>query len=283
MNKLQINRLIYRVICTLSVLMVIYLVIDLKISGTLNYKLIIAFALFVILIIWGIWDCTRQYSVVKRQEEELKMYQLYIHPLEELVKEIRIKQHEFDNHTNAILNMHLTIDNYDELVEAQSAYVTSVVKSGERKYLPLLSISDKVLAGFLYSKLVTAPKNVKTELYIHSMEIISPVSESHLIEIIGTLVDNAYEACDEKYRHINICLDSQNDHLMFEIQNEYPCLKLDELGKFFDPGYSTKARDGSRGYGLYQTRKLVERFGGELTVGSVEIDGENYISFKVVI
>jgi len=267
----------------MSLLLLIYLAVDQRISGTLNYKVIIVFVLVVIVIIWGIWDYTRQYEVLKRQEEELKMYQLYIHPLEELVKEIRIKQHEFDNHINAILNIHLTIDNYDELVKAQSDYIESAVKNSERKYLPLLKISDKVLAGFLYSKLVNAPKDVETRLYIRNLEIISPLSESHLIEIIGTLVDNAYEACDSKYCHVNIYLDSQDDHIVFEIENQYPCLKLGELGKFFERGYTTKAVDGSRGYGLYHAKKLVEQFGGEITVGSVNVEEQNYISFKVVI
>lgn len=283
MDRLPLHRIIYRVVCAMSLLILIYLVVDLRISGTLNYKEIFVFILFVIITVWGILDYSRQFEVLKRQEEELKMYQLYIHPLEELVNNIRIKQHEYDNHTNAILNMHLTIDNYDELVKAQSNYIEGVVKQSERKYLPLLKISDKVLAGFLYSKLVNAPKHVETRLYIQSLELISPLSESHLIEMIGTLVDNAYEACDSKYCHVNIYLDSLDDHIVFEIQNEYPCLKLGELSKFFEPGYTTKATDGSRGYGLYQAKKLVDQFGGELTVGSVEVDGVNYISFKVVL
>lgn len=274
---------LYRVLCGLSLLVLIYLTIELKLSGTLEYKLIAAFGLFIVVVILGIMDWRSHDIIVKRQEEELKMYRLYIRPLEELVKRIRIKQHEFDNHTNAILNMHLTIDNYDELVEAQSAYITSAVNSSERKYLPLLKISDKVLAGFIYSKLVNAPKNVETELYVRNLEIISQISESHLIEIIGTLVDNAYEACDKKYRNVIIDMDSSDDRLIFEIQNQYPILKFGELEKFFEPGYSTKASDGSRGYGLYQARKLVGQFGGELTVGSVKREGENYISFKVVL
>lgn len=277
------GRFLYRFVCALSLVGILYLIIDLIISGTLNYKMIIAYSLFVLVIIWGVRDWSHYYTVTKRQEEELKMYRLYVQPLEELVKEIRMKQHEFDNHTNAILNMHLTIDNYDELVEAQSAYIKEAVREGDRKYLSLLKINDKVLAGFLYSKLVSAPKYVKTELYIKSLEIMSQLSESHLIEIIGTLVDNAYEACDENYRHVNIYIDSQNDRLIFEIENESQYLKVGEISKFFIKGYSSKAEDGSRGYGLYQAKKLVEQFGGEITVSCVEREQRNYISFKVVI
>ena len=46
-------------------------------------------------------------------ENEIRSYQMYIKPLEELVREIRARQHELDNHMYAILNMHYMIDNYD--------------------------------------------------------------------------------------------------------------------------------------------------------------------------
>lgn len=269
--------------CSIAIAIIIYLVVDLQISGTLNYKLIFTFVLFVFLTVWGIWDYTRQFARMKQQEEEIKMYQLYIQPLEALVKEIRAKQHEFDNHINAIHNMHYMIDDYEELVKSQSEYMKDIVSHEEREYLPLLKISDKVLAGFLYSKLVSAPENVKTKLQVQKLELISRVSISYLVEIIGTLVDNAYEACDEKYCHVYIYIDSEEDRLIFEVQNEYPSLKFGEFEKFFEQGYSTKAKDGSRGNGLYQAKKLTEKLGGELTVGEVKIDNENYISFKVML
>ena len=86
-------------------------------------------------------------------ENEIRTYQMYIKPLEELVREIRAAQHEFDNHLNAILNMHYTIDNYDELVEAQSKYIQNMYSEDTRQLTALLKISDKILAGFLYSKI----------------------------------------------------------------------------------------------------------------------------------
>ena len=58
-----------------------------------------------------------------------------------------------------ILNMHIVIDNYDELVKSQHDYIFSVVDDKKNSYLPLLRISDKVLAGFLYTKIVSVKKN----------------------------------------------------------------------------------------------------------------------------
>ena len=124
-------------------------------------------------------------------ENEIRSYQMYIKPLEELVREIRTRQHEFDNHMNAILNMHYTIDNYEDLVKAQSEYIKEMYTENSRQLIALLKISDKILAGFLYSKILSAKPYIKIDLEVKSLDIISSISEHSLIEIIGTLVDNA--------------------------------------------------------------------------------------------
>ena len=114
------RKIIYRIFCLISLAIGVYLIADLKISGTLNIKMIIVFILLLTAIIWSTVDWKLTSNLIQNQEKELKLYQLYIQPMEELVKEIRARQHEFDNHINAILNMHLTVDNYEELVEKQS-------------------------------------------------------------------------------------------------------------------------------------------------------------------
>ena len=140
-----VRRFLYRIFCVLALLVSVYLVVDFLISGTFEYRIFIMFLLMAVVVIWGLADWRKHYLLIQQKESELKLYQHYIQPLEELVKEIRAKQHEFDNHMNAILNMHLTVNNYEELVERQSAYITEVAKDDDsRKYLPLLRISDKV-------------------------------------------------------------------------------------------------------------------------------------------
>lgn len=203
-----VRKFLYRIFCVIALLVSVYLVVDFLYSGTFDYRVFVMFVLMVVVIIWGIVDWRKNYLIMQQKEQELRLYQLYIQPLEELVKEIRARQHEFDNQINAILNMHLTVDNYDELVERQSQYIMEAVKDDEnRMYLPLLKISDKVLAGFLYSKIVRAPSYVKTEIVVKNLEILSGISEHHLIEIIGTLVDNAYEACTEELNRVIMELD----------------------------------------------------------------------------
>ena len=199
-----------------------------------------------------------------------------------LVKEIRAKQHDYDNHLNAILNMHLTIDTYDELVLRQSEYIQEVRADSTNRYLSLLRISDKVLAGFLYSKIISSPENVETDVEVRNWKVISRVSEHSLIEMVGVLVDNAYEATAKEGGKVRVFLDSKDDCLIFDVFNEYPKLSLEEIGHFFDRGYTTKQSEiGKHGIGLAKVKKLTQHFGGELTVGQEEIDGTNYIHFTL--
>ena len=278
------RKIIYRIFCLISLAIGVYLIADLKISGTLNIKMIIVFILLLTAIIWSTVDWKLTSDLIQNQEKELKLYQLYIQPMEELVKEIRARQHEFDNHINAILNMHLTVDNYEELVEKQSDYIHEIRRDSASRYLSLLRISDKVLAGFLYSKIVSSPENVETDVEVRNWEIISKVSEHSMIEIVGVLVDNAYEACAVNGGRVKIYLDSKDDHMILEMLNQYRKLSFEEISCFFEYGYSTKEESNvQRGIGLSRVKSLIEKADGEITVGQEEVDGENYIHFTVVI
>lgn len=278
------RRLLYQIFCVLSALIGVYLIVDLKISGTLNIKMIIVFFLLVILMLWGSIDWKLNNDVMRIQEKELMMYQLYIQPMEELVKEIRANQHDYDNHLNAILNMHLTVDTYEELVRCQSEYIHEVRTDNANRYLSLLRISDKVLAGFLYSKIISSPENVETDVEVRNWKVISGISEHSLIEMVGVLVDNAYEATAKAGGKVRIYLDSKDDRLLLDVFNEYPRLSLEEIGHFFELGYTTKqTENGKHGIGLAKMKKMTKRFGGELTVGQEEIDGINYVHFSLYI
>ena len=219
-------------------------------------------------------------------ENEIRSYQMYIKPLEELVREIRARQHEFDNHMNAILNMHYMIDNYDELVKAQSEYIKELYTEDSRQLIALLKISDKILAGFLYSKILSAKRYINIDLEVKSLDIISSISEHSLIEIIGTLVDNAFEAATEELPNVKMSLAASHHKIIFEISNETNNLTLEQVSKFFDKGYSTKNDErtskfeSKHGVGLYNARRLSHKHGGDLTVSLDYEEDKQIITFR---
>ena len=86
-----------------------------------------------------------------------------------------------------------------------------------RQLIALLKISDKILAGFLYSKILSAKSYINVDLEVKSLDIISSISEHSLIEIIGTLVDNAFEAATEDMPNVKMVLASSHHKIVFEI------------------------------------------------------------------
>ena len=277
------RKLFYRVFCVMALIIAVYLIVDLYLSHTLDIKVIILFGILLAVIFFGWWDWLANYSILKRQEEELKIYKLYIHPLEELTKDIRARQHEFDNHMNAVLNMHVTIDNYDELVAAQSAYCKEIYEAKGVSTPALLRISDKILAGFLYSKILGAPAYAKVEIQVLSQQIITSVSEHNLVEILGTLVDNAFEAATPQLPLVEMVLDSREDKLIFMIRNQVQGLTMGDISRFFQKGYTTKDNREWRGLGLYQANMIAQQFGGEITVELTDGEESQEICFRVEI
>lgn len=277
------RKLFYRVFCVMALIIAVYLIVDLYLSHTLDIKVIILFGILLAVIFFGWWDWLANYSILKRQEEELKIYKLYIHPLEELTKDIRARQHEFDNHMNAVLNMHVTIDNYDELVAAQSAYCKEIYEAKGVSTPALLRISDKILAGFLYSKILGAPAYAKVEIQVLSQQIITSVSEHNLVEILGTLVDNAFEAATSQLPLVEMVLDSREDKLIFMIRNQVQGLTMGDISRFFQKGYTTKDNRECRGLGLYQANMIAQQFGGEITVELTDGEESQEICFRVEI
>lgn len=245
-----VRKFLYRIFCVMALMVSVYLIVDFLISGTFDYRVFIMFVLMVIVVIWGIVDWRSNYVLIRQKENELRLYQNYLIPLEELVAK-------------------------------QSEYITEIAREDDsRKYLPLLKISDKILAGFIYSKIVRAPEYVRTDIHVWNKEIVSGISEYHLIEIVGTLIDNAYEACTEEKNQVLIEIDSQNDKLIFMIKNQVENIGLGEISHFFEKGFSTKEDGKKHGLGLYNAKMLVNRYHGEITV---EIEERKYISFVVVI
>ena len=277
----RLRKSLYRFFCMGGIITAGILLVDLKRTGNLDLKVTVMFVLMMAIVAWGLAEWQRSNKLLKNQENEIKTYKMYIQPLEELTKEIRARQHEFDNHLNAVLNMHVTIDNYNELVQKQSEYIKDMYIEDSRQLIALLKISDKILAGFIYSKVVAAPSFLSVNIQVRNFEIISTVSEHNLIEIIGTLIDNAYEACTEDMNIVDLILDSDNNQVYFEVRNQVRNLDFNTMSKFFQKGYSAKGT--KRGLGLHNAKRIANKYGGDLTVELLTIDGKEYISFKVEI
>lgn len=216
----------------------------------------------------------------KEKQSELDAYKTYSLVFEELITDIRIKQHEFDNHVNALCNLHYVCTDYDELVKEQSQYAKDVVN--DNKFNKLLSSGNPVLSGFLYGRLRSMENmgiNVTYKLCVK--ELPAKVPAYIIIELIGNLLNNAAEALQKgnslKKLHIECVEEEKYNSIIVRNTSEYITYK--EIEKFFERGYSSKGE--KRGLGLYHVKEVCDKYNIDILCENRLIDELNWIAFEL--
>ncbi len=212
---------------------------------------------------------------------EVQMYELYNKAFEEAIMTIRTRQHEFENHINAICCLQYTIADHDELLLAQEQYCEKVLQENKLNRLLKLNM-EPVLMGFLYSKITSAEeKGIVTKYEIQSTNIKEKIAIYEFIELVGILFDNAVEALNEKSGKIIILrmLIEDGKSFSLEVANSSPVYSNNEIEKFCSYGYSTKGE--KRGIGLSRVKEIAKKYNAIFQIQNCIYDGENYLSFKL--
>lgn len=215
----------------------------------------------------------------KHKAEELRTYQLYTKTFEDAVAAIRMRQHEFDNHINAIKCMRYTIQDTEKLFDEQDKYCDEILQDNKFNKL-LKSNMSPILTGYLYSKFMAASaQNIDIKYEIQDINI-DHIEINDLIEIIGILFDNAVEALEEQGdKEMEVSLFNRNNVFTILVANISAWKTNGEIEKFFEYGYSTKGRE--HGIGLYRVNVLLKKYKGNIQVENITKNSMNYICFKV--
>lgn len=226
-------------------------------------------------------------NITKRERDdarrEAEMIELEQKQYDKLLEQVRLREHEFNNHMTAILATHHTYRTYDKLVEAQSEYCRRMLT--ENKYNRLVLMPDKVFSAFLYEKLAELEaKDIDVE-YRYRAEG-EPgkcdISTYQLIEMAGILLDNAEEAVRDKSDR-RICVeiyDRGGRGTCFKVRNVHEYVPYSTIQGWFEKGVSSK--DTSRGLGLYHLKQLCAKNGCSICCENSEIDGKNWITFSFI-
>lgn len=216
----------------------------------------------------------------KEMETELIMDKLYAASFQNLIESIRLKQHEFDNHINAIYNQHYMYKTYDELVNAQKDYCMAVTT--ENRFNKLLTSGNSIIIGFLYGKFVEIDKlgiKVSYKVSVNKLDVGVPVYK--LVEVIGNLINNAVEALEleEERKGLFVSIIEVNDEFEIEVRNESKLINFNEVSEFFSKGYSRKGE--KRGLGLYNVKNICNEYKLNLFCQNKTIDEENWFCFNI--
>ena len=219
---------------------------------------------------------------IKYQEKqaELEAYKTYSAAFSDLITQIRARQHEFDNHISALCNLHYICKDYDELVQEQSKYAKDVISNN--RFHKLFVSGNPVIAGFLYGKLSSIQEQgIEVTYTFHISEFTSKIPVYLVVELVGNLLKNAVEAVKtqqvEKQIHLS-CTENENEFCL-GVRNRSEKIPLDEIGRFFEKGYSSKG--SGRGLGLYNVKEICEKYGVDIVCDNTEIDDKNWFLIEL--
>lgn len=215
------------------------------------------------------------------ENQELKIYKTYLPVIEQLMDDIRARQHEFDNHLQALemvskMDSNKRKKDMDELIDK---YCKNIIEKNKWNYL--IKLNNKMLAGFLYSKIMQADvEQIKIDIILNTYFIDTKMKDYELIEVTGILINNAFEALkNESEKIVIIKISKEKDMNVIEVRNKHPYLNDEIIQNMFRKGFSTKP-GSNRGYGLYNLQCLINKYEGNIETFN-ECEQENYVVFKI--
>lgn len=236
----------------------------------------------IILLILVLYQWQKSRSETERKIRQAKMSSLYYEAYDELLTLVRERQHDMNNHINAILGMIYTIDNYEELVHSQHEYLCEVMEKSREVRL-LLAIENPLVVGFIYRKIQQAEQygiRVEYQIVVKEKEIEVPGYE--LIEILGILFDNAMEALInsmEGEKLIRLEMGHENIRLRISVANVSRVFAADEIERFFQDDFTSKGK--GHGIGLKKLKKIVLGLKGEIQVANNREGNVNFLEFTL--
>ena len=183
----------------------------------------------------------RQHRI--QTQRRTAMLEQYLPLVEELIEQVRARQHDFNNQMMAVA---AAVSTAHDLQEAQEA-VTALLQHARLDNMDkeLLKCDSKVISGLLFGKMKQAElKRVRVEVTISGAFLHRALSESDWVELIAILLDNAIEAAapgDVLY----VKAIGEADGLRFSVLNPHAALSNMEFIQMFRRGWSTKGKAGT--------------------------------------
>ena len=217
----------------------------------------------------------------KQKDLEIEINKTYGKVHEEIINNIRRKQHNFDNQIAALFSMHKTAKSYEELTELQRNYYAAITSDNEFDYI-LSTCNEPVLASFIYSKCISCKdQGVRAYCDIHVDKWLAEILMHELVEVLGILIDNAKEAVlDGKFndKEVSITINEFSDIYAIIISNRIDEATVINLDKLFAMDYSTKGEH--RGLGLPRVKQIGNKYKFNIQV-SIEDNPKRSIVFSM--
>jgi sensor histidine kinase regulating citrate/malate metabolism len=193
-----------------------------------------------------------------KENEKLKISMEYNEVIEEVVQEIKQRQHDFINYKNTIRGI-LDVVDEDKIGNAIRNYIKDE-DVYDTKINELIYVDNVVIRSIIYRNMCKAKKHSINFLYRIDNNVLDNIlSYNEMSNVLNNLLNNAFEEvikddCIQKNIEIKILKEGETPHLI--VKNQIADSNNINLNEVFTRGYSTKNSD-TRGYGLYTVEQII--------------------------
>lgn len=225
------------------------------------------------------WQTENDETHKEQLEIRIKTYKEVTYPnLKRIIELAEI------THTNSI-----GLNTFSRLVPAIYRELTEFAKNKSKKNAESLAqkferlkTEIRDLKKVLYSKYSCDPYSIITEIaenysdHLKQKEIKLSIEKKYtgkqgaliksfeLADIIDNLIQNTIRSIEDKVKNeISIIISTKTPKLIIETNNNGKVIPKKDYQKIFEDGYSTT---GSTGSGLYLSRKILEKYGGKISL-----------------
>lgn len=243
----------------LAILIVLPNILKIKISTTRCNLNIMLFTLIELIIgVALLFTCFSYLHHYVKTKSELRKEKIYNKTLAELVDNLRLLKHDYNNILQSI-NGYILTKQYDQLDNYIKGLTSDSKKISVIEAINPDIINQPAIYGIIGAKYFSAVnKNIDFNLSINTNIQEISFDFTQLARILGILLDNAIEASEQsEVPHISIrfSYDKAKNADIIEIKNSiFENCKID-LNKIFNKGVSTKKVKS--GLGLWEVKKII--------------------------
>ena len=197
--------------------------------------------------------------------EQLQEYEKYNLVYKELISDIRHRQHDFNNHLQALYSILMSTDNLEKIRYEQEKYL-SELKQDNKTYQLLRENVSSILTAFLYIKFgEIEKKNIVMDYRLVIDQFDKCIPFPDIVELVGNLLDNAVEATMKTDRNIiRFCIEEENNSVKISVENPYDWYKGENFNVYLSDGQSSNGK--KRGLGLTNAQSIIDRYHGLMEV-----------------
>ncbi|CEO05773.1 sensor histidine kinase [Paraclostridium sordellii] len=189
------------------------------------------------------------------KERELQNQNSKIEHKDNIIGKLRSQKHDYLKHLQVVyslLNTGLNQDAKEHITNISNSFRSKTSRYGKVSYLD-------AIASLKYEECLM--KNITFDVYIQDFIDNLIIEPSEMSSVLLNIIDNAIESLisiDKDNKYIKVFIYEDEFQYVISIKNNGP--KIYNTDIIFTEGFSTK-NGNNRGYGLYLTKQILDKYG----------------------